>query len=191
MIKLPDFLVPLRSTEKDPPNCKCYGLRVADSFSMFLKYFPIPTKYANSFDEHEVIKAIHNGLDEDQGLIEVEKGITPKGLFYIFSIIKSYMGPQHGVQYFVRLNLFKHLKGDEWAEEVDAFFDEEGTTGQREAVIAAKLGMPEDWMEDPYDKDYTIGIRMNKSEDKKYDSLFPNHPLSSARAFIKMVLEDN
>lgn len=190
MIKLPDFIKPFPSQPDDPPKCKNFAAVMKDAFNLFMRYYPIPTQYANPYDEKHVIDMIHSQLEDDQGLIEVEKGETKKGLKYIAVITKNYMGPQHGVQYFLRINVFKELK-DEWSEEVDAFFGEEGVTGQRDTVIMAALGMPKDWMEDPYDKKYTKGVRMNKSEDKRFDAKFPYHPLSQARQFLSFIKENN
>ena len=190
MIRLPDFIKPFPAQQDDPPQCKNYAAVMRDSFNLFVRYFPIPTQYANPYDEKKTIDVIHHNLGDDQGLIEVDAGQTNKGLVYISAITKNYMGPQYGVQYFLRINLAKSVN-EEWSEEIDAFFGEEGTTGQRDAVVMAMLGMPNDWMEDPYDKKYTKGVRMNKSEDKKYDSKFPYHPLSQARKFLSFVKENN
>ena len=190
MIKLPSNLkeVPLQGDE--PPRCKNYWFGVENGFNLFLRYFPIPTEHANPLDEKKTIEIIHNTLDDDQGLIEVEKGETKLGLKYISVITKSFMGPEHGVQYFLRINLFKDSV-PEWAHEIDTFFGEEGITGQRDTLVMAMLKMPKDWMEDPYDKNYTKGIRMNKSEDRKFDAQFPNHPLTQARSFLEFVKENN
>ena len=190
MLKLPDFIKPFPSQPDDPPQCKNFAAVMRDAFNLFVRYYPIPTQYANPYDEKQVIDIIHSQLEDDQGLIEVEKGETKKGLKYIAVITKNYMGPQHGVQYFLRINTFSDLK-EEWSEEVDAFFGEEGITGQRDAVIMAALGMPKDWMEDPYDNKYTKGVRMNKSEDKRFDAKFPYHPLSQARQFLTFIKENN
>ena len=190
MINLPSYLkaVPLQGDE--PPRCKNYGYVLEGNFNLFLRYFPIPSEYANPLDEKETIKIIHKQLGDDQGLIEVEKGETKQGLKFISVITKTFMGPQYGVQYFLRVNLFKDLV-PEWSHEINAFFGEEGITGQRDTFVMAMLKMPKDWMEDPYDKTYNKGIRMNKSEDRKYDSQFPNHPLSQARQFLDFLKENN
>ena len=190
MIKLPDFLKPIPAQEDDPPQCQNYFAIKQDNFNLFVRHFPIPTQYANPYDEKKTIDAIHQSLDSDQGLIEVEKGQTKKGLVYISAITKNYMGPQNGVQYFLRVNFAKSTN-EEWSEEIDAFFGEEGVTGQRDAMIMAMLGAQIDWMEDPYDKSFTKGIRMNKSEDKKYDDKFPYHPLTQARKFLDYLRENN
>ena len=97
------------------------------------------------------------------------------------------MGPQHGVQYFLRIDIL----GDEWSEEVGAFFGEEGQRGVREAMVMVMLGMPKDWMQDPYDKNFKKGIRRNKSEDEKFDSQFPYHPLTQARVFLNYIIDNN
>lgn len=190
MIKFPDFIKPFPSQPNDPPNCKNFAALKRDSFNLFLRYFPILEKYANPYDERQVIDETHRQLEEDQGLIEVEKGTTKKGLKYIAVITKSYMGQEYGVQYFLRINVFDNLKYG-WVEEIDAFFGEEGAIGQRDAIIMAAIGMPKDWMQDPYDNTYTKGIRMNKSEDKRFDSKFPYHPLSQARQFLTFIKESN
>ena len=49
----------------------------------------------------------------------------------------------------------------------------------------------EGWMQDPYDKNYTRGLRMNLSEAPEYDAVFPTHPLSILRGFLKDVIQYN
>lgn len=70
---------------------------------------------------------------------------------------------------------------------------EVGTTGLRDSMILSQLlasgevtfgeGI-ENWFADPYDPDFKGGTLMNKSEHEKYDTEFPEHPLSIARASI-------
>ena len=47
------------------------------------------------------------------------------------------------------------------------------------------------WFKDPYDKNYKKGILMNLSENMEYDAMFPQHPLSETRNFIKYIIENN
>ena len=60
-----------------------------------------------------------------------------------------------------------------------------------------KLGSSElkleadEWKRDPYDANRENGILMNWTEDEKFDPLFPNHPLSEMRRFVKFVIENN
>ncbi|WP_265430026.1 hypothetical protein [Chryseobacterium sp. YIM B08800] len=71
---------------------------------------------------------------------------------------------------------------------------EVGTTGIRDAVVLNKMLMNgevtvgedrlENWFEDPYNPNFKNGTLMNKSEQEKYDTEFPEHPLSVARRAI-------
>ncbi|NEX93459.1 hypothetical protein [Caulobacter sp. 17J65-9] len=66
-----------------------------------------------------------------------------------------------------------------------------GVTGMRDATIMAMLTAkgalsadPEhfsDWLSDPYDTAEKGPLTRNLSEDRKYDEMFPDHPLSRAR----------
>ena len=159
-----------------------------DNFNCMVRRYPIPTQYTNPWDTNKTIDIIHSQLDDDQGLIEVEKGITHSGVKFIAAITKTYMGPQYGVQYFLRFN---YLLNDEWSEEVDAFFGEEGTTGIRDTIVMVMLGLPKDWMEDPYDKGFKKGVLKNKSEDKAFDKQFPNHPLTQTRNLLEFLAKNN
>ena len=49
----------------------------------------------------------------------------------------------------------------------------------------------DEWVRDPYDPDRKKGFLMNWTEDEKYDGLFPYHPLSEVRQFVKYVVENN
>ena len=48
-----------------------------------------------------------------------------------------------------------------------------------------------EWFEDPYDPDYKRGFLMNRSESPEFDSVFPSHALSVARALIGFVIDNN
>lgn len=188
MLKLPSFLKPFPSQPNDPPKCDNFAAVMRDNFNCMVRRYPIPTQYTNPWDEVKTVEIVHSQLDDDQGLIEVEKGETNSGVKYIAAITKTYMGPQYGVQYFLRFN---YIIGDDWSEEIDAFFGEEGTTGTRDTIVMAKLGMPKDWMQDPYDKEFKKGILMNKSELKDFDKHFPNHPLTQARSMLNFLIKNN
>ena len=91
--------------------------------------------------------------------------------------------------------------GDQWlvCTVVDG---ERGTTGIREAVVTAELlqagaltveTYEESWVRDPYDPDYCgveRGLLRNLSDDERYDSQFPEHPLSRVRRTLDMLLEN-
>lgn len=67
--------------------------------------------------------------------------------------------------------------------------------GLREKMILEKLleerpsekdaeGKPIGWAYDPYDPDYLGTEKMNKSEEKRFDLFFPDHPLSHIRQYM-------
>ncbi|MBD2179644.1 hypothetical protein [Aerosakkonema funiforme] len=68
---------------------------------------------------------------------------------------------------------------------------ESGMTGVRDSLVHAlviKDFDPKDpfkgWFEDPYDKTRQDAVMWSKSDDEKYDSQFPDHPLSRARKYL-------
>jgi hypothetical protein len=79
---------------------------------------------------------------------------------------------------------------------VTGFFSEQGITGKRDTVVyelarrdgIVKSGF-EGWAFDPYDNSFSRGFLMNLSENKQFDEMFPLHPLSETRKFIKNLLE--
>ncbi len=153
---------------------------------------------AMPFDKDAVITNIHNRLEDNQGLIEVEIGKSPRGYEYIYSIIKTYHSDELNVNYCVRMNI-KH--GGEIIE-VDGSFFETRVTGQRSAMgmcLAQNAGFELDeggvwvkgWAEDPYDPEYKKGCRMILCEKRGLDGLFPGDPLSQARELVLALTEDS
>ena len=72
---------------------------------------------------------------------------------------------------------------------------EYGTTGIRETVVLEQeLGLEQvqlgkggrliNWGADPYDPTFRGGILRNVADDERYDSQFPDHPLSRLRGYL-------
>jgi hypothetical protein len=72
---------------------------------------------------------------------------------------------------------------------------EYGTTGIRDAVVLdqelglehvqlGKGGRLTNWGADPYDPTFRGGILRNVADDERYDSQFPDHPLSRLRGYL-------
>lgn len=150
-------------------------------------------------DKDALIRGIHASLNDDQGLIEVESGVAPRGYEYIYSIIKTYHQDELNVNYCLRLNL---RNSDEIIEALATYF-EAGTTGMRSAMgwnMAMKAGFEQDdesphrikgWAQDPYDPDYKKGCRMILAERAGLDGLFPDDPLSQVRELVLALTEDS
>jgi hypothetical protein len=62
---------------------------------------------------------------------------------------------------------------------------ETGTTGVREALLAAKLGMDDFFLAHPYDPQLKTKLPFSRADDPAYDAQFPQHPLSRARAWAR------
>ena len=45
------------------------------------------------------------------------------------------------------------------------------------------------WTRNPYDESVKDGALMNLSEQEEYDEMFPEHPLSMCRKFVKCIVE--
>lgn len=59
---------------------------------------------------------------------------------------------------------------------------EHGTTGMREAVVMARLGMPDDWtLPTPYAPGLATKLPALRSDDPGWDAQFPEHPLTRVR----------
>ena len=187
-LKIPDRFERVDSMPEDPPHSRAYGCGTSEA-ECFALVYPIPADQAMPFgDPGAVIDGIHQALGDNQGLIEVEKGMTASGRRFLYSIVKTLRKP-NGVQYCLTMN----IEYPECAVRVHGFFDETGTTGVRDSMVYVLLSGQgvvrttekglEGWSFDPYDPMYTRGVCMNCSERKEFDAQFPRHPLSEARRF--------
>lgn len=135
---------------------------------------------AMPFDKDSLIKTIHDTLEDNQGLIEVETGTNPRGYEYIYSIIKTYHQEDLNVNYCVHMNI---KNGEELIEICGSFF-ETRMTGLRSAMgwniaMSADLEKEEGslheikgWRQDPYDPDYKKGCLMLLCEKKVWMECF-------------------
>ena len=196
MPTMPERYKKMKSMPDDPPYSCAYGLET-EGAGCFIMEQPIPLSKVMPFSDPEsVIEGIHNALGEDQGLIVVETGKTSAGFDFIYSIVKTLREPS-GIQYCLTM----HVRYDQYAVQVQGFFDELGVTGMRDAMIftqAQSEGLVETieggikgWNADPYDPNYNTGCLMNLSEQQRFDQWFPQHPLSEARQFVMYLVNIN
>ena len=194
MINIPSDFQRMNTLPGDPENSRAFGKQTQSS-NMFLMMYPISNQNAMPYgNEKEVIDGIHEALAESQGLVEVNTGITKNQKRYIYSIVKTKMEPS-GIQYVLTM----HIDMNDHAVNIQSYFDEVGITGLRDSTIMnkmineGKITLPnmEGWFSDPYDVNYKKGLLRNESEKADYDSMFPQHPLSEARNFVKYIVENN
>lgn len=194
MINIPPDFRKMNSLPEDPVNSVTYGKQTQNLYC-FLMIFPINNQNAMPYgNEKAVITGIHSALSNEQGLIEVKSGLTRNQKRYIYSIVKSKL-ESSGIQYILTMNV---EKGD-YSINIKSYFDEIGMTGLRDTTIFNKMINEgkitstdmNGWFKDPYDEDYKKGMLMNLSENIEYDVMFPQHPLSETRNFIKYVIDNN
>jgi hypothetical protein len=117
------------------------------------------------------------------------------GKDYVYSIVKNLREPSR-VQYILTYQRFYK----DFILNVQAFFEEAGTTGIRDTMVYALcsneglIGDDDEnplagWTQDPYDAEITKGALMNLSEQEQFDEQFPGFPLSMCRAFINCVVD--
>jgi len=183
-------------SEPDDPVGSIPLMTQTDQALCFVLAHPISADQCMPLDRETVIDAIRGFLQPNQGLIEVESGSTAD-FQYVYSIVKtlkSDAGHPAGVQYVLAMDVVSkagvtHFQG---------FFDEAGTTGMRDAVVFeickrdGLVGNADDpfegWTADPYDAQWRSGALMKLSERRRFDAMFPAHPLSVARGFVACIV---
>lgn len=160
----------------------------------FIQLFPVDKDKVYPFDNNQfIIDSIHASLEDDEGLIEVCNGRTQYDKDFVYTITKQ-VKERGGVTYFLTMHLHK---GNNYLY-VMGTFEERGITGIRDATVheyALREGiikeMGKGWMKDPYDENFKKGILMNISEQSRFDSSFPDHPLTQLRNLVSYILENN
>jgi len=194
IVKIPSDFQKVNTLPEDPENSVAY-IKQTESSTSFLMIYPINSQNAMPYEnEKAVIDGIHRALVSNQGLIEVQSGLTNSQKKYIYSIVKSQLEPS-GIQYILTM----HIDMNNLSMNIQANFEEIGMTGMRDTIILNKMMnegkvIPPNmngWSQDPYDENYKQGLLMNMSEKAEYDVMFPQHPLSEARLLIKYILDNN
>lgn len=190
----------------DPAGSVALGWDTSGS-GCFVTLAPLDGNEAMPTDDpRAIIDGIHEALDDDQGLVEVQTGASAAGRPFSYSVVKTAQVPS-GVQYGLLLHLLDPDEGRQPPANVavQGYFDEAGITGIRDAFVYNRLLKQEGrtpggsldaadmakWRRDPYDPAFTRGNLMNLSERPEYDETFPEHPLSQLRRFVRALLAEN
>ena len=183
-ISIPAYYQKVDSMPDDPKDSIPYMVRTENA-ECFALLFPIDESDSLPREKNALIAGIRHYLAENQGLIQVEAEKN-----YVYSIVKSLKEPS-GVQYILTFQEFH----SEFVLNIQAFFDEIGTTGIRDSLVYElyrrenAVGTDDDpfagWARDPYDERITEGALMNLSEQEQFDAHFPGSPLTMCRDFIR------
>ena len=186
-VNIPDNYAKMMPQEGDSEGSVPYGTATENAYIWGL-FEKLNHDETMPFDDPQlIIDSVHYYLNENQGLVEVDTGLTKhKKRKYAATIVKN-KNENQGVCYILTFQ----LQGVNTDLNAQLFFDEIGVTGARDAAVCAlemKAGNVDarlnGWNRDPYDESFTDGFLMNLSEDAKYDGMFPYHPLTMARKFI-------
>ena len=192
LLCLPENFKELEKSPEDPNGCVTFGMSTEMCIA-FIQVFPISERKSMPFDDNvTIINGIHRSLKDKQALIEVKNGSTKNGKQFVYSIVKTKQ-EESGVEYF----LLMHVEYENGAISVNSHFLERGTTGIRDTTIwelARREGIvsadnQNNWWFDPYNKDFKHPFLMNFSEKEEFDKVFPEHPLTQARQFVKLITE--
>ncbi|MBQ9047024.1 MAG: hypothetical protein IJ120_03890 [Solobacterium sp.] len=183
-ISIPEYYQKVDSMPDDPVDSIPYMVQT-DNAMCFALIFPVDESESLPRTKESLISGIRQFLGENQGLIRVEAAED-----YVYSIVKTIKEPS-GVQYTLT---YQHFFPD-FILNIQAFFEEIGTTGIRDSIgyemcrrqdlVGTKDDPFAGWWKDPYDNSIKKGALMNLSEREEFDELFPGFPLSMCREFVK------
>ena len=186
MITIPDYYQKVDSMPDDPENSIPYMVQTGNAMC-FVLIFPVDESKSLPRTKESLIAGIRPCLSEKQGLIQVEAYDD-----YVFSIVKTLKEPS-GVQYILTYQRFY----PEFILNIQAYFEEIGTTGIRDTIgyelcrrqnlVGGDDDPFEGWVKDPYDETVKTGALMNLSESEQFDKQFPGFPLTMCREFLRAI----
>ena len=183
-IFIPDYYQKVDSMPDDPEGSVPYMVQTRNAMCFALA-FPVDESRSLPRSQEDLIAGIRQFLGDNQGLIQAEACEDR-----VYSIVKTLKEPS-GVQYILTYQRFY----PEFILNIQAFFEEIGSTGMRDTLIyemcrqqnlVGKKGDPfAGWTRDPYDETITEGALMNQSEQEQFDEQLPGFPLSMCREFLR------
>ena len=197
-LNIPENFRLLESLPEDRIDSRTYGIG-NDFYVGIISIFSIQNNEIMPMDSNSsIIDKIHAILNENQGLIEVNNGITKDKNHFVYTIVKDYH-TQLGTSYIITMHIVKN--NDNIC--IQGQFSEQSLIGKRDSTIfniAIKNKWIEfdkdnntytNWSKDPYNNEFCYGTPMNLSEKKDFDDMFPEHPLSKLRLLISYIIENN
>ena len=185
-ITIPDYYQRVNSMPGDPENSIPFMVQTGNALC-FALIFPVDESKSLPRTKDSLIAGIRPCLNEKQGLIQVEAYDDR-----VFSIVKTLKEPS-GVQYILTYQKFY----PEFILNIQAYFEEIGTTGIRDTIVHEMcrrqnlIGGGDDpfegWAKDPYDETIKNGALMNLSETEQFDEQFPGFPLTMCREFLRTI----
>jgi len=159
-----------------------------------VNYFNTPPNVGGSLEDISTIRAFYREKAASSNLAMLEiSTLKIKELQALRTLFKVQIEP-NSFAYIGSVNLlFLDL-----SYVIKFSCSESGITGTRETTVMiiedaqnpdGATGSRQDWEADPYDTDFHAPFMANKADDVKYDSQFPDHPLSRLRGYLDRLPE--
>lgn len=155
-VSIPDYYQKVNSMPDDPKDSVPYMVQTEHAICLALLSLVDKSEMLPRTKD-SLIAGIRKDLDDNQGLVQVEVYDD-----YLYTIVKTLHKPS-GVQYTLTYQRFY----PDVILNIQAFFEEAGTTGLRDNLVYSMcrkhniVGSAEDpfqgWMRDPYDGTVTKG----------------------------------
>lgn len=195
-VEMPSSFRKLESLPDDPEGSSVYGCDT-EFATCFVMVSPIKQEELLPTDRHQLIMGVDQYLSPKQGLVEADTGMTRYEKEFSYTIVKQQQDPS-GIMYLFTC----HLTKDGQSICVKGQFDERGTTGFRDMLILEHVRREQQvksetfdgWFYHPYAETYHYepkGMKMNLSEQRKYDLSFPEHPISILHKLIDYLMDKN
>ena len=123
-ILIPDYYLKVYSMPDDPEGSVPYMVQTGNAMCLVLA-FPVDESASLPRNREDLITGIRQFLGDNQGLIQAEAAED-----HVYSIVKTLKEPV-GVQYILTYQRFY----PEFILNIQAFFEEIGTTGMRDSII--------------------------------------------------------
>ena len=161
-------------------------------------------------DVRTIASVLRMKLQCNQGIVEVNKGNTASGKRYVYNITKESVQGDYSVPYRTCYCIDLTMEVSNGTLNIRGTFGDGNAPSKRERTVhkilleehmeaeergdnSTNYGVWYDnnWLCDPYDRNWTKGFLMNESEGREYDEMFPGHPLTEARELVDYLILNN
>jgi hypothetical protein len=176
----------------ESPGARMWSTPAGDGFGLTL--FSLAPDIGASLSSLDQLRSYYRNMAEPAGvgLVEVETRLLDRcpGIRTVMKVAQQPTGRTYLGMLTVPFRKFSYV--------LKIQCEERGFTGAREAVLLDRMmksgevvldqgGVLTGWADDPYDPHNRTPMVRNRGERPEYDTTFPEHPLSRARAMLGRV----
>ena len=187
-------------TPNSKPDELCHNKKVFylnDYDDLSINLFDYPPDIAAKNDTELELQNNYRKIAYESGVAIIEVKKVKLGSFNTIKTIIKFPIKPSGVCYVGSYTL--PFKSFSYVVKIQCI--EQGTTGMRDAIILEMMirngtvqlgeegGIMKGWMRDPYNDSIQLPYMMNLSESEDFDQMFPKHPLSRMRKYLKHIEE--